>query len=241
MSRDQSYNTEPAKREKLQKRIAKVFDNPQNREAIFRPSKMSPQGRHSAWVLGQHMDTRPETQKQVLDTMKTYNPSDKRTEFLKDRISTNDAVRKNYSAEPNKYARYGSNEDEAVKNVRPSRKEFETKNAPKTPQGALELEKKKGNDLLVKSVQDAGAKTQPSFATRWDDLPSPKPKSTVDTIKSTASEYASKALSNPVVKTGLRVLSNPVVGGIMTAMEPTPANAGEDELLRQKKYQSKTP
>lgn len=76
--------------------------------------------------------------------------------------------------------------------------------------------------------------------------PAPKspiksPKSTLDTIKSTASEFASKALSNPVVKTGMKVLSNPVVGGVLTAMEPTPANAGEDEFARQKKYQPKTP
>lgn len=72
-------------------------------------------------------------------------------------------------------------------------------------------------------------------------VPPATPKSTVDTIKSTASEYASKALSNPVIKTAAKVVSNPVVGGIMTAMEPTPANAGEDEFTRQKNYQSKTP
>jgi len=103
--------------------------------------------------------------------------------------------------------------------------------------------------------QEAGAKqiavreVPPAFIKKVEPSVSALPKtSTLDTVKSVArdyaskaGDYASKAMSNPVVKTGLRVLSNPVVGGITTAMEPTPANAGEDEFARQKKYQSKTP
>ena len=142
---------DPASRENLQRRVSKVFDSPSNREAIFRPSKMGPQGRHAAWILGQHMDTRPETQQKVADTMKSYNPSDKRTEFIKDRTAVNQAARTEYRSNPQKYSSYGSSENEAIKNMRPGRSEFQNpKTAPNSPQAALDLEKKKGNDLLVK-------------------------------------------------------------------------------------------
>lgn len=237
---------DPASRENLQRRVSKVFDNPSNREAIFRPSKMGPQGRHAAWILGQHMDTRPETQQKVADTMKNYNPSDKRTEFIKDRINVNQAARTEYRNNPQKYSSYGSSEDDAIKNMRPGREEFKGPKAPNSPQAALDLEKKKGNELLVKSIEKTGAKTQPSFATKWDDLPSvSKSKSVIDTIKSTAAEYAPKVSQTlgRVAGTVGKIAANPVVGGIMTAMEPTPANAGEDEKMRQQKYNqsSKTP
>lgn len=92
------------------------------------------------------------------------------------------------------------------------------------------------------STQSASVKTTPTAEPKTAPSGSKAPvSSSAPQVKATVPKgSAVRAAAGTVARGAARVLANPVVGGIAAAMDPTPANKGENEFERQRKFAPKT-
>ena len=170
---DQQFQN-PADRIELQAKVINHFKDPDVMRNVINGSRKD---LHSAWTLHQHMDNYPKAQQHFLNALKSHPNFDndegiqKRAQFLNDRINVNKKIKEIYNSNPNAYKdkngqSLGNDPVKALRDVN----RFDNVNFPYQSRDEALQGAKVNNPLLHKAVIAAKAETQPSFATRWDDL-----------------------------------------------------------------------
>ena len=143
-------------------------------DSLLSKDLSNPKTKHTLWSLGQHMEKDPQVQKRIVDTLRKNDPSDKRIQFTTDRINVNKYGNEKFGKETWDNVRDPTKKyDSATKSYVP--KENNPNFIPPKSAAEARARARPGGDLhdpnLRQAVVATKAKTQPSFANRWDDVP----------------------------------------------------------------------